>query len=91
MSSQPIAAVSKPFADLADVGAQIAEAQQQAQAKFESEKQFTQTRMELLQSAYVELRANLQRLVDKIAAVVPAADMTGGAPRFEDPPRRRST
>jgi serine/threonine protein kinase len=80
MSSQPIAAVSKPFADLADAGAQIAEAQQRARAKLESEKQFTQSRNELFQNARSELRANLQRLIEKIAAAVPEADMTGGTP-----------
>jgi serine/threonine protein kinase len=78
VTSQPIEAIAKPFADLADVGARIAEARQRAQAKFETEKQFTQTRNDLLRNAHSELRANLQRLVDKIAAVVPAADMTGG-------------
>ena len=78
IASQPIAVVAKPFADLADASAQIAEAQQRAQAKFETEKQFVQTRNDLLQNANGELRANLQRLVDKIAAVAPTADMTGG-------------
>jgi hypothetical protein len=78
ITTQPITTIAKPFADLADAGAQIAEAQQRAQAKFAMEKQFMQTRMELLSSAHVELRANLQRLVDKIAAVAPSVDMSGG-------------
>jgi eukaryotic-like serine/threonine-protein kinase len=80
ISNQPITAITKPFADLADAGAEIAEAQQRAQAKFESEKQFTQTRTEHLHSAQGELRANFQRFVEKIAAVAPAVDMTGGTP-----------
>jgi serine/threonine-protein kinase len=80
ISGQPISAIAKPFAELAEAGAQIAEAQQKARAKFESEKRFAQTRNELFQNARTELRANLQRLINKIAAAVPDADMTGGPP-----------
>src|SRR5207248_6451525 len=85
ITGQPIQIVSKPFSDLADAGAQIAEVQQRARAKLEAERKITQNRAELLKNANQELRANLQRLVDKIAAVAPTVKMTG-APvglRFE--------
>jgi hypothetical protein len=80
ISSQPIYAVAKPFADLADAGAQIAEAQQRAQAKWEAEKHLTENRTDLLSNANQELRANLQRFVDKLAAAAPIIDMKGGRP-----------
>ena len=78
-----MAVIAKPFADLADAGAKIAEAQQQAHARFESQKQFAQTRMELLVSARAELQGNLQRFVDKIRAVAPGIDMSERRAGFE--------
>lgn len=80
---QPIATIGKPFADLADAGARIAEARQREQAILEGQQQFTQTRTELLRAANNELEANLQRLVDKIRAVAPSVDFAEGPTGFK--------
>jgi serine/threonine protein kinase len=77
IASQPIARIGGPLADLANVAAQLTEARQQAEAKFETEKQLSQARTEQLRHAQIELEENLRRFGDKIAAAAPNVDIRG--------------